>query len=161
VFGWLENTQLSAAMRSELWGWPLVLSIHALGTALVIGFIFIIGLRLLGLFPLLPYSSLNRLFPVIWVAIAVQFLSGFLLWMTKPDQYVADGAFVLKFSLVILGMILTLFFSRTIGREAGSWEAKRATSSRGLQFVAATLVVWCGVLIASRLIAHLGSISFG
>jgi hypothetical protein len=158
VLEWLGNTQFSAWVRTELWGWPLALTIHTLGTALVLGFIFIVGLRLLGLFPMLPYGALSRLFPVIWVALVLQFLSGFVLWMTKPTQYVADGAFVLKFSLVVVGMILTLSFYRTIMREAASWEATGTISSRGTRFVAATLVVWCGVLVASRLTAHLGSL---
>jgi hypothetical protein len=161
VLEWLGNTQFSAWMRTELWGWPLALTLHTIGTALVLGFIFIVGLRLLGLFPLLPYSALNRLFPVIWGALALQFLSGFVLWMTKPTQYVADGAFVLKFLLVIVGVILTLSFYRTLMREATSWEAAGAISSRGVKFVAATLIVWCGVLVASRLTAHLGYISIG
>jgi hypothetical protein len=78
--------------------------------------------------------------------------------MTKPTQYVADGAFMLKVLLVFAGLVLTLFFYRTIKREAGLWEAKGATSSRGVRFASATFLVWCGVLVASRLIAHLGSL---
>ena len=155
---WLESTQFSAWVRNELWGWPLALTVHAFGTALVIGFVLIIGLRLLGLFELIPYSLLNRLFPVIWVALVLQLLSGFALWSTKPTQYVVDVAFLLKFSLVIVGTILTLSLYRTVKREAASWEAKGAVSSRGVQFVAAALVVWCVVLVASRLTAHLGAI---
>jgi len=158
VLEWLESTQFSAWVRNELWGWPLALTVHAFGTALVIGFVLIIGLRLLGWFELIPYSLLNRLFPVIWVALALQFLSGFALWSTKPTQYVVDVAFLLKFSLVIVGTILTLSLYGTVKREAASWEAKGAVSSRGVQFVAAALVVWCVVLIASRLTAHLGAI---
>jgi hypothetical protein len=158
VLAWLEGSQFSAWVRGELWGWPLALTVHAFGTAVVIGFIFIINLRLLGLFESIPYGSLNRLFPVVWVALVLQFLSGFALWMTKPTQYVADVAFVLKFSLVIVGVILTLYFSQTIKREAASWEAKGAVSSRALKFVAATFLVWCGVLVAGRMTAYLGSI---
>ena len=155
---WLENSHFSALLRTELWGWPLVLTVHAFGTALLIGFSFIIGLRLLGFFPLLPYTSLKRLFPVIWIALVLQFLSGFMLWMTKPTQYVTDGAFVLKFLLVVVGVILTLLFYRMIKRDDASWEAKGASSSRGVTLVAAAVVVWCSVLVASRLIAHLGAI---
>ena len=136
----------------------MALTVHAFGTALVIGFVLIIGLRLLGLFELIPYSLLNRLFPVIWVALVLQLLSGFALWSTKPTQYVVDVAFLVKFSLVIVGTILTLSLYRTVKREAASWEAKGAVSSRGVQFVAAALVVWCVVLVASRLTAHLGAI---
>jgi hypothetical protein len=158
VLEWLESTQFSAWVRTELWGWPLALTLHALGTALVIGFILIIGLRLFGLFKLIPYTLLNRLFPVVWAALVLQLLSGFTLWMTKPTQYVEDVAFVLKFLFIIVGVILTLSFYRTIQREAASWEAKAAVSSRGVRLGAATLLVWCVVLVAGRLTAHLGAI---
>jgi hypothetical protein len=158
VLAWLESTQYSAWVRGELWGWPLALTVHAFGTALVIGFIFIISLRLLGLFETIPYTSLNRLFPVIWVALVLQFLSGFTLWMAKPTRYVADGAFVLKLSLVIVGIILTLYFHGTIKREAAAWEAAGAVSSRAVKFVAATLLVWCSVLVTGRLTAYLGTV---
>jgi hypothetical protein len=158
VLEWLESTQFSAWIRNELWGWPLALTLHALGTALVVGFILIIALRLFGFFKMIPYMLLDRLFPVVWAALALQLFSGFMLWMAKPTQYVSDAAFVLKFLLVIVGVILTLSFYRTIQREAASWEAKAAVSSRGVRLGAAALLVWCVVLIAGRLTAHLGSI---
>jgi hypothetical protein len=161
VLAWLEGSQFSAWVRGELWGWPLALTVHAFGTALVIGFTFIISLRLLGLFETIPYTALNRLFPVLWVALVLQFLSGFTLWMTKPTQYVADGAFVLKFLLVIVGIVLTWSFSGTIKREAAAWQAAGAVSSRAVKFVAASLLVWCSVLVAGRLTAYLGSIPVG
>lgn len=155
---WLENTQFASWVREDVWGWPLALTIHAFGTALVVGFILIIGLRLLGFFKMIPYTSLDRLFPVIWAALALQFVSGFTLWMAKPTRYVADGAFMLKFSLIIVGIILTLQFYRTISHEAASWEAQGAVSARGVKFVAAALLVWGSVLVAGRLTGYLGSI---
>jgi hypothetical protein len=161
VLEWLESTEFSYLIRSELWGWPLVLTVHAFGTALVVGFILIIGLRLLGLFELIRYTSLNRLFPVVWVGLLVQFLSGFILWSTKPTRYVADGAFVLKFGLIIVGIVLTLYFQGVIKREAASWEAKGAVSSPMIKFAAATLIVWCSVVVAGRLTGYLGSINLG
>jgi hypothetical protein len=158
VFEWLEGTQLSSWIRGELWGWPLVLTIHVLGTALVVGFVFIIGLRLLQLFELIPYSSLNRLFPVLWVGLGLQLLSGLALWVTRPTRYVSDGAFVLKFLLVIVGTVLALQVYGLIRREASSWQAGGAVSSRGVRLAAATLAVWCAVIIASRLTGYLGSV---
>lgn len=155
---WLERSQFSSWVRGELWGWPFALTFHALGTALVIGFILIIGLRLFGLFGMIPYTVLNRLFPVIWGAVVLQFVSGFVLWMAKPTQYFSDLAFVLKFLLVIVGIVLTLYFYRTIKQEAVSWDAKGAASARGVKLGTAALLVWCVVLVAGRLTAHLGSI---
>ena len=155
----LEATQFAAWMRSNsLFGWPVALTIHAFGTALVIGFMFIISLRVLGLFETIPYRAVNRMFPVVWIAILLQFLSGFALWMAKPTRYVDNVAFLLKFSLVVIGIVLTLYAFGIIRRDAASWEAKGAGSSRGAKLVALTLLVWCFVLVAGRMTAYLGSI---
>lgn len=157
----LESSQFSAWVRGELWGWPLALTIHALGTAIVIGFMFIICLRLLGLFETISYASLRRLFPVVWAALVLQLLSGFALWMTKPTRYVADVSFLLKILLVIVGFVLTLYLYGTLKREAASWDAAGAVSSRGFKFVAPLLLVWCVVLIAGRLTAYFGALYTG
>ena len=157
----LENSQFSVWIRGELWGWPLALTLHEFGTALVLGFIFIICLRLLGIFETIPYASLNRLFSVIWAALVVQFLSGFALWMTKPTRYVADGAFLLKLLFVIIGIVLTAYLYGAIKREAASWDAAGAVSSGGTKFVAPSLLAWCVVLVAGRLTAYLGSLYAG
>jgi hypothetical protein len=159
VLASLESSQFAVWARGDsLWGWPLALTIHAFGTALVIGFIFIISLRLLGLFETISYSTIKRMFPVIWIAVVLQFLSGFVLWTTKPTLYVDDVAFLLKVALVVVGIVLTLYVYGTIKREAASWDTKGAVSSRGTKFAAATLLVWCTVLVAGRLTAYLGSI---
>ena len=136
-------------------------TLHALGTALVMGFIFIICLRLLGLFETIPYNSLQRLFPVIWAALVLQLLTGFALWMTKPTRYVADVAFLLKFLFVIIGVVLTGYLYGAIKREAASWDAAGAVSSNGAKFVAPSLLAWCIVLVAGRLTAYLGSLYAG
>ena len=131
---------------------------EAAGTAVVIGFIFIIDLRLIGFFRAIPYTSLNKLFPVMWIAVVFQALSGFSLWMTKPTKYVTDGAFVAKFSFVILGIVVIWIFQYTFKREAANWEAAGTVSSRGIKLVGASFLVWSAVLIAGRLTAYLGAL---
>ena len=154
----LESSDFSAWIRSDLWGWPMALTVHALGTAMTVGFIFIIGLRLLGLFELIPYSSLHKLFPGIWLGLVLQLLSGLMLWSAKPTRYVADGAFVLKVLLVIVGVVLTVYFYGIVKREAPSWDAKGAASSRVVGLAAAALIVWATVIVTGRLTGYLGSI---
>jgi hypothetical protein len=154
----LAQTPYAEWVRESLWGWPLALTVHAFGTAAVIGLIFIIGLRLIGLFRTIPYASLSRLFPVIWTGVVLQVMSGFSLWMTKPDQYVGAGMFLAKFSFVVIGVVVTVFFQNTIKREAAAWDAAGRVSSRGTQFAAAAALVWAAVLVTGRLTAYLGSL---
>jgi hypothetical protein len=157
VLEYLNNTPYAEWVR-ESWGWPIALTIHAFGTATVVGFMFIIGLRLLGLFRTIPYTSLNGFFPIIWIAIVFQFASGVTLWMSKPAQYLAAGMFDIKFTLVIVGIVVTAYFQGTLKREAAAWEKAGAVSSRGVKFVAAAVVVWTAVNITGRLTAYLTSL---
>lgn len=157
MFQVVSDTAYAAWVRED-WGWPFALTLHAFGTAVVVGLIFIIGLRLAGLFRTIPYTSLLRLIPVIWAGVAVQVFSGFTLWTSKPDKYFADGLFLWKFSLVIVGAVLTIYFQKILKREVGSWDATGKVSTRGMQFVALTSLAWAAVLVAGRLTAYLGTL---
>jgi hypothetical protein len=157
VLDWLANTEYAAWVR-ESWGWPIALTIHAFGTATVVGFMAVIGLRLFGLFRTIPYSSLSSFFPIIWIAIVFQFASGVTLWMSKPAQYINAGMFDVKFALVIVGIILTAYFQGTIKREAAGWEKAGTVSSGSVKLVAAVVLVWAAVNIAGRLTAYLTSL---
>ena len=159
MFEWLEALPLSEFIRTDIWGWPVALTLHVIGTALLVGLIFVIGLRFLGLFELIPFSSLNRLFPLVWFAFGLQVLSGFLLWMTKASRYVADGAFELKVLLIVVGVVLTYQFSKTLQREAVSWDtAGGAIASHKTRMAAVLMLVWAAALIGGRLTGYLGSL---
>jgi hypothetical protein len=157
VLEWLTNTPYAVWVR-ESWGWPFALTLHAFGNAMVVGLIFIICLRMLGLFQTIPYTSLNRLVPIIWAGVAIQVFSGFTLWSSKPAKYLSDGMFLWKFSLVVLGVIVTVYFHKTLKREAAAWREAGAVSPWGVKVVAATALVWAAVLIAGRLTAYLGQL---
>jgi hypothetical protein len=161
VLGSLESSPFAAWVRESVWGWPLWLSVHVIGTAVVIGFVIIVNLRLLGLFETIPYTSLRRLFPVIWAAFAVQLISGFVLWTTKPTRYVSDGAFMLKILFIVIGFALLAYMYRVLEREAAAWDVNGRVSSAGAKFIAPTLLAWCAVLVAARLTAYLGALPTG
>ena len=156
MLNWLETTSY-AEWAGQSWGWALALTIHAFGTATVVGLTFIIGLRLFGLFGTIPYTSMNKLVPFIWFAAACQILSGVTLWVTKPGQYLADGMFEVKITFLIIALVVTRVFQTTMTREAAGWEAK-GVSSRGRKLVAATCLLWAAVTIGGRLTAYLGSL---
>ena len=154
---WLGNSPY-AMWVDESWGWPLALTVHALGMAIVVGLMAIITLRLLGAFPTIPYTSLGRLIPLIWIAVVLQAISGFTLWVTKPAQYLGDVMFDTKFSLVIIATVAMLYFHSTFRREVAAWEAAGTVTSRGIKITAAACLLWAAVTIGGRLTAYLGSL---
>jgi hypothetical protein len=157
VLQWLQTTDYSVWVR-ESWGWAFALTIHAFGNATVVGLMFIMGLRLFGFFKTIPYASLNKLFPFIWVAVVFQFFSGFTLFMSKPPRYVKDGVFDIKFSLVIIGVVLTFYFQKMIRAEAAEWQTAGKVTNKGVRFAAVACLVWAFVIVMGRLTAYLGSL---
>jgi hypothetical protein len=157
VIQWLANSPY-ALWVNQSYGWPLALTIHAFGNAIVVGFMAIIALRLFGFFPGIPYSSLRSLIPYIWISVAFQVVSGFTLWMTKPGAYLADGMFELKFTLVIVASAVMVWFQKVLREEAPKWDAAGVVSSRGRKIGLASSLLWAGVLIGGRLTAYLGSL---
>jgi len=152
MFDWLESTQLAIWVK-ESWGWPLALTLHAFGSAIIVGFSFIMFLRLFGMLGTIPLASLRDLLPFIWVCVVIQVLSGTLLWLTKPERYLKAGIFEVKLALVVTGILATLYLQRALS-ETGLSAAM--ISARGIRFVVATALVWSAVLIAGRLTAYLG-----
>ncbi len=157
MLDWIANTDYATWVRQS-WGWALALTFHAFGTAIVVGLIFIITLRLLGFFRSIPYTSLNRLLPVIWIGFVVQVLSGGTLWASKPARYLADGMFQWKFAFVVFAAVVTLFFHQLLRRETPNWQSSGVVSVRGTRFVLLTALLWAAVLVAGRLTAYLGQL---
>ena len=154
---WLADSPYADWVNQSA-GWPIALTIHAFGVAIVFGFISIIGLRLLGLFRTIPYTALNRLIPFVWIAVVFQVLSGLTLWVTKPAQYLADGMFEVKMAFLVIACIVMAYFHGTFRREAAAWQASGKVSPRGVKLVTASCVLWAAVIIGGRLTAYLGSL---
>src|ERR1700724_70007 len=127
--------------------------------ATVVGLMAIIGLRLLGAFPTIPYAALGKLIPLIWIAVVFQAISGFTLWVTKPAQYLGDVMFDTKFTLVIIACFVMWYFHSTFRREVAAWEAAGTVTSRGIKITAAACLLWAAVTIGGRLTAYLGPLS--
>ena len=157
MFEWLQTTQYSEWVSAS-WGWPWALTLHAFGNAIVVGLMFIIGLRLFGFFRTIPYTSLEKLLPYVWVGVVCQFYSGITLWMSKPPAYIRDWVFDTKFTLVVIGVIVTVLFQKVLKREAAQWQAAGAVSAQGTKWVAAACVTWSFVIVMGRLTAYLGSL---
>ena len=119
---------------------------------------FIIGLRLLGLFRTIPYTSLPTLIPFIWISLVLQAISGATLWTTKPAAYLRDGMFQVKLTLVIIAAIIMAVFHSTIKREVTAWEANGLVTPRGVKYAVAACLLWAAVTIGGRLTAYLGSL---
>ena len=73
---WLESTALAEWVRTSLVGYPLVLTVHSIGMAIMVGIVSVVDLRLIGWFKRIPYTALDNLIRVAWYGLAVNVITG-------------------------------------------------------------------------------------
>lgn len=151
---WLENTAYSQWILTGLTGWPLVLSLHAMGLAIAVGMLFAMSLRLLGLYTSVPLGSVNTLLNFAWIGIALNIFSGFSLFMTQASFYVTSPPFLVKITAIILGIVVLVITQKTINRELSTWEVS-GISGKGRNLAIVSLALWTLAVVTGRLIAYL------
>lgn len=151
---WLENTAYSQWILTGLTGWPLVLSMHAIGLAIAVGMVFAMNLRLLGLYKTISFGSTRTLLNFAWIGIALNVFSGFSLFMTQASYYVTSPPFLVKITAIILGIVVLAVTQKTLTREASIWDAS-GVSSKGRNLAVSSLVLWTLAVVTGRLIAYL------
>ena len=151
---WLESTAYAEWILFGT-GWQIMLTLHALGLATVVGTALLIDLRILGWYKPIPYTALGELLGLAWIGIAVNIASGLSLFTSQATMYVTNVPFLIKISLVILGIINVVYMRKALKQEAATWEATRVVSSRGRILAITSLVIWTGAVVTGRLIAYL------
>jgi hypothetical protein len=151
---WMENTAYAQWILTGLTGWPLVLSMHAMGLAIAVGMIFAMNLRILGLYTTIPLSATRTLLSFAWIGIALNIFSGFSLFMTQATFYVTSFPFLVKITAIIIGIVLLVMTQKAMGRELSTWESS-GVSSQGRNLAIASIVLWVLAVVTGRLIAYL------
>lgn len=134
-------------VRESLWGFPIALSLHAVGMATVMGVVVALNMRVLGFAPALSIFAFDRLFVIAWVGFLVNLLSGLALFAGSASTYFFQGAFQLKIAAIILGGILMKLVMGSVR------DNKPPATQKALAFVC--LACWTTGVVTGRLMAYL------
>jgi hypothetical protein len=137
----------------SLLGYPAVLFLHTLGLGAVAGLSGALDLRLLGVGPRIPLTSLTRFFPIIWTAFAVTAASGLVLLIAEAQAKLESPIFWIKMTFLVLALV-NLRLLRTRVFADPQIDAKPIGSQAKLLAVT-SLLLWVAVTTAGRLMAYL------
>lgn len=156
LFVWIEGTSLAEYVRVSALGYPMMIALHSLGLAIIVGLSVVLSLRVLGFFRPLPFSALHKLLQVAWVGFIVNFLSGVSLFAAQATTYVTDFEFLLKMGFVLAGAILVGLLQGSVSANVRAGITSAAASSAAVKmFAVGTILAWLGATITGRLIAYL------
>jgi hypothetical protein len=155
MFATLETTELATWVAVSLWGYPIMLSLHVIGLAVVVGIFSMRDLCLLGLFRGVQPSAFLGLSKLGWVGFIINALSGFALFASQATVFVTSVPFLVKIACIVVGMILAGVIQSRLRAEAGL-DDPSATITKSTRIIAAvSLMFWLAAIIAGRLIAYI------
>ena len=150
----LEDSGAGMLVSSTQWGYAIVLSLHAVGMAIMVGISLMLIFRVLGFARSIPLGALPPYWTVALLGFAVNIASGTMLFMGSASELFFNWAFRIKIVLVLIGVGLTgRLVRRCLKRAARTGDDVATRGDRRLAAVA--LVVWISALIAGRLIGYL------
>lgn len=144
---WIEDSGVGVFVRESLWGYPIILSSHAVGMAVVMGVIIAMNMRVLGFAKDSSILSYSGLFNVGWIGFLINLVSGLLLFTNYAQKYFFQGSFQLKIGLIVMGGIAMKVMMN--GIRSGRSEIQTKIIS------VACLLFWFGAIITGRLMAYL------
>jgi hypothetical protein len=150
LFKALQASPLGSTISQSTWMFPTIETIHVVAVASVIGSIFVVDLRLLGVASgKRPASALiGEFLPWTWGAFALALISGGLLFTSRAADYMAVPAFVAKFAIMAVAAANMLVFHLTTERRIAAWDLGRpalgARVAGGLSLLLWTAIVVCG-----------------
>ena len=149
----IEGSALAVWTResTSIWAYPTILTLHTFGLAIVVGANVVIDARLLGLARRIPVAGLRPLFPIMWWAFALNFVTGIVLFMSDATTKAGQRVFYLKLVMIALAFITSVLVSRRL-RRRGEDDSPIASGLRSLAI--ASLVLWTAAIIAGRLLAY-------
>lgn len=152
---WLEYLPIAGHIGATWW-FPLMESLHVVSITLMLGAILMLDLRVLGLAA--NSYAVNRmsreLVPWSAAAFLVATLTGTAMFITRASAHVLNPAFQIKMLLILVAGINIAIFHFRIFRTIQQWDVAAMAPASARLVASASLLLWCGVMLAGRWVGH-------
>ena len=145
---WIEDSKFGMLVSSSEWGYPIVLSLHALGMAVLVGVSLILAMRVLGLGKAIPVAALGPYWSVAIGGFVVNLFSGAALFTGSASTLFFNTAFHIKLIGVVIGLALTWWLVKICVRGNGEVSTTHRSIAGG------SILAWAVALVAGRLIGY-------
>jgi hypothetical protein len=151
----IENSAYAVWVRESpsIWAYTTILSVHAMGLAIIVGINLIVALRLMGYVPEIPVANLRKLYPWMYVGFTINAWSGLSLLAANLTNDLGNWMFYVKISLILAAMInleltrMNVFDHPLVVNGTG-------VPAQAKRFAIASIVLWTFAIIAGRLVEY-------
>lgn len=150
---WIEHTGLSLWVREDsLWAFPIVLILHTVGLAFLVGANVALNARVLGLARGVPLTAMLPFFQAMWIGFWVNAVSGVLLLAAYPTKALTNPLFYVKLALIAIALVHAHWLRAHILKQPAGGGPHTPDTIRVLS--AAALLCWFAAVTSGRLLAY-------
>jgi uncharacterized membrane protein len=149
---YVDGLAFSQFVRENEMAFPWIESFHVLAVAIVIGSIFIVDARLIGLRSYRKNASgvISDLLPYTWAAFILAVLTGAMMFCSDAVRYGNSQVFQAKVVALVLAGANMGIFHATEFRRIADWDVD-ITPPAGARFAGvASIAVWTSVVFLGR-----------
>jgi hypothetical protein len=152
----IENSAYAVWVRESpsIFAYTTILSLHAIGLAIIVGIHTLVALRLLGFVPAIPLQPLRKLFPWMYLGFAINLFSGSSLLAANLTNDLGNWLFLAKLVFILFAMINLELTRMYVFDKPGALLATGELPKHAKTFAIAALVLWSLAMVAGRFTAY-------
>ena len=153
----LRESDFSQWMSLSMAGFPVLIALHSVGMAVVVGLSLMVTIRLRGGLSDIRARLIPRFLGVAIAGFILNLITGIALFITRGPEYLASGMFLTKMLLVAIAAGILFWLRRRLS------DPGRATEVRVFDRVSRNMsllstVIFFAAVVAGRLIAYLSDL---
>jgi uncharacterized membrane protein len=143
---WLQDNSFIATVNGTAWTAAALEIVHYFSMFILVGSMVIVDLRVLGLVGRRQDATqlADRLFPWIWASLALNFLSGFLMFAGSATAYYHNDIFYDKMGVILLAIVANIIVQQKVRK----WDQLPAMPAWAKLIAVLSIGLWVGAIIA-------------
>lgn len=153
---WLEHTAFITWLSDSVVMATFVDVLHYFSLFLLVGSIVLVDLRLLGVAARRRNATelAEDLFPVMWIGLALNFVSGFLLFAGDAVTFYVNWVFHIKLTVILIAVIFGIIVQASVKK----WDRPTGIPVGAKLLAFLSLALWIGSILAAVEVPALTSV---
>src|SRR5579864_7483635 len=137
---WLQDNSFISVINGTAWTAAATEIVHYFSMFVLVGSMVIVDLRVLGLVGRRQDATqlAARLFPWIWISLALNFLSGFIMFAGSATAYYRNDIFYDKLGVILLAIIASVIVQQRVRK----WNQLPAMPASAKLIAAISIGLW-------------------
>lgn len=142
----LQDNSIIVLMNGTAWTAAVLEIVHYFSMFILVGSMVIVDLRVLGLVARGQDAIhlADRLFPWIWISLALNFLSGFFMFAGSATAYYRNDVFYEKVAVILLAVVANII----VQQKVRTWNQLPAMPAWAKVLAFVSIGLWIGAIIA-------------